>query len=80
MVKYNFVEVNNIRIFYRSTTAKDKPCLVLFHGFPSASHMFRDLISKLENDFYIIAPDYPAFGQSDIPSRAEFTYTFDNTA
>lgn len=80
MITYNKVKIQNIHIFYRETISEDKPCLVLFHGFPSASHMFRDLIAKLENDYHIIAPDYPAFGQSDIPSREDFTYSFDNIA
>lgn len=80
MIRYDFAEIRNIRIFYRETDTEDKPCLVLFHGFPSASHMFRDLIAKLESEFHIIAPDYPAFGQSDIPSRKDFDYTFDNIA
>ena len=80
MVSYNNIEIQNIRLFFREAIAEAKPCLVLFHGFPSASHMFRDLIAKLENEFHIIAPDYPAFGQSDIPSRDEFTYSFDNIA
>ena len=80
MVSYNNIEIQNIRIFYREILSEDKPYLVLFHGFPSASHMFRDLIAKLENKFHIIAPDYPAFGQSDIPSRKDFDYTFDNIA
>ena len=80
MIKYNFKEIDEIRIFYRETTALNKPTLILFHGFPSSSHQFRELIIKLENDFHIIAPDYPAFGQSDIPSRSKFNYTFDNIA
>ena len=67
MVTYNFIEIQGIKIFYRETIVENKPDLVLFHGFPSSSHMFRDLISKLEDEYHIIAPDYPAFGQSDIP-------------
>ena len=57
-----------------------KPLMVLFHGFPSASHMFRDLMPMLEEDFHLIAPDYPGFGQSGMPLRTEFAYTFDHLA
>ncbi len=77
---YGKKEVDGINIFYRETRQLGKPTLVLFHGFPSAGHMFRDLLPMLEDDFYIIAPDYPGFGQSDAPDRAEFSYTFDHIA
>ena len=77
---YNTVEIDGVKIFYRETEAPDKPNLVLFHGFPSSSHMFRDLIVELKDDFHIIAPDYPGFGQSDSPKRDDFTYTFDHIA
>ncbi len=53
---------------------------MLFHGFPSASHMFRDLVPMLAEDFHMIAPDYLGFGQSDAPDRAVFSYTFDHIA
>ncbi len=69
-----------MKIFYRESGTVDKPTMILFHGFPSSSHMFRDLIPLLEDDFHLIAPDYPGFGQSDIPSRENFAYTFDNLA
>lgn len=73
-------EVNGLEIFYRTAGDPKNPALVLFHGFPSSSHQFRDLIPELQNDFYVIAPDYPSFGQSAIPSRETFAYTFDNLA
>lgn len=73
-------EVNGLEIFYRTAGDPKNPALVLFHGFPSSSHQFRDLIPELQNDFYVIAPDYPGFGQSAIPSRETFAYTFDNLA
>ena len=79
-MKYDYLTVEGIRIFYRETETVNKPYLVLFHGFPSSSHQFRGLIAELKDDFHIIAPDYPGFGQSDIPSRKEFSYTFDNIA
>ena len=73
-MKYNKINVNGIQIFYRECGDADKPIMVLFHGFPSASHMFRDLMPKLEDRFHLIAPDYPGFGQSESPSREEFNY------
>ncbi|MBQ7214509.1 MAG: alpha/beta hydrolase [Synergistaceae bacterium] len=79
-MKFNRVSVSGINIFYREAGDPRKPAMLLLHGFPSSSHMFRDLIPMLEDDFYLIAPDYPGFGQSDMPSREEFTYTFDNIA
>lgn len=80
MIFYKNVEVYGVKIFYREAGEKNNPTMILFHGFPSSSHMFRDLIPMLEKNFYLIAPDYPGFGQSDIPSREKFSYTFDNLA
>lgn len=77
---YNTATIQEVKIFYRESEAQNRPNLVLFHGFPSASHMFRDLIAKLKDDYHIIAPDYPGFGQSDAPSRETFSYTFDHLA
>ena len=77
---YRKIDVDGVKIFYREAGAVDRPTMILFHGFPSASHMFRDLIPRLEEDFHLIAPDYPGFGQSDMPSRETFAYTFDNLA
>lgn len=79
-VTYHKQQVGNVEVFYRVAGNPSKPALVLFHGFPSASHQFRELIPELQKDFYVIAPDYPGFGQSSVPSREEFTYTFDNIA
>ncbi|MDO5110047.1 MAG: alpha/beta hydrolase [Erysipelotrichaceae bacterium] len=79
-MKFRTADVNGVRIFYRESGEADKPVMVLFHGFPSASHMFRDLIPMLEKDFHLIAPDYPGFGNSESPSRERFDYTFDNIA
>lgn len=79
-MKYNKINVDGIQIFYRECGETDKPIMVLFHGFPSASHMFRDLMPMLEDQFHLIAPDYPGFGQSESPSRDVFAYTFDHLA
>lgn len=79
-MKYRTASVSGLNIFYREAGSPEKPAMVLFHGFPSASHMFRDLIPLLERDFHLIAPDYPGFGQSDIPSRDSFAYSFDHIA
>lgn len=77
-MQFGKIKVDGVNIFYRTAGKQGKPTLVLFHGFPSASHMFRDLMPILEDDFYMIAPDYPGFGQSDAPDRAVFSYTFDH--
>ena len=76
-VQYRSVDVDDFRIFYREAGRADAPKLLLLHGFPSASHMFRDLIPLLADRFHIIAPDLPGFGKSDLPPRG---YTFDRIA
>lgn len=75
---YKTVNIDGINIFYREMGSANKPVMLLLHGFPSASHMFRDLMPLLSERFRLIAPDYPGFGQSDAPLRDEFDYTFDN--
>jgi pimeloyl-ACP methyl ester carboxylesterase len=67
-------------VFYREAGQKGAPKLLLLHGFPSAGHMFRDLIPELSDDFHVVAPDLPGFGQSDMPPREKFSYTFDHIA
>ena len=78
MISYNKIQIDGLEIFYREAGSKSDPTFLLLHGFPSASHMFRDLIPLLEDQFHIIAPDYPGFGQSEIPSREKFSYTFNH--
>jgi pimeloyl-ACP methyl ester carboxylesterase len=82
MLKLSFckVGVDGINIFYREAGPKNAPAILLLHGFPSASHMFRDLIPLLAERFRVVAPDLPGFGQSDMPERDTFFYTFDNVA
>src|SRR5262252_10435610 len=79
-ISFRKVEVDGFNIFYREAGPKDPPVLLLLHGFPSASHMFRDLIPQLSDRLRVIAPEMPGFGQSDIPARSKFSYTFDNIA
>ncbi|HEY2782266.1 MAG TPA: alpha/beta hydrolase [Steroidobacteraceae bacterium] len=79
-VKFRSANVDGLKIFYREAGSPDAPKLLLLHGFPSASHMFRDLIPLLADRFHVIAPDLPGFGQSDMPERGAFKYTFDNVA
>jgi pimeloyl-ACP methyl ester carboxylesterase len=69
--------VDGIDIFYREAGPKDAPVVLLLHGFPTSSHMFRNLIPELADRYHVIAPDYPGYGQSDMPDRAGFAYTFD---
>ena len=78
--KYLTTDVDGFEIFYREAGPADAPTLLLLHGFPSAGHMFRDLMPLLSDRFRVIAPDLPGFGQSDMPSRDKFTYSFDNIA
>jgi pimeloyl-ACP methyl ester carboxylesterase len=80
MPTFRHAAVRGLKAFYREAGSKNSPALVLLHGFPSSSHMFRALIPKLEDKFHVIAPDYIGFGYSDMPSVDEFEYTFDNLA
>lgn len=75
---YNYATINGRRMFYREAGDAALPTIVLLHGFPTSSFMFRDLIPLLADRFHVIAPDYIGFGQSDAPSAAEFEYIFDN--
>jgi pimeloyl-ACP methyl ester carboxylesterase len=75
-ITYHKADVDGLKIFYRQAGRADAPTLLLLHGFPSASHMFRDLIPALSDRFHVVAPDLPGFGQSAMPARDKFPYTF----
>src|SRR5688572_12028373 len=75
-VYYRTARIDGVEIFYREAGPADAPTLVLLHGFPSSSHMFRNLIPALSERYHIIAPDYPGFGLSEAPDRARFKYSF----
>jgi pimeloyl-ACP methyl ester carboxylesterase len=79
-VRFCKVDVDGINIFYRDAGSRSAPAILLLHGFPTAGHMFRDLIPQLADRFRLVAPDLPGFGQSDMPNRATFAYTFHNLA
>jgi pimeloyl-ACP methyl ester carboxylesterase len=80
MVKHRTKMIEGLKIFYREAGDPSKPALVLLHGFPTSSHMFRHLIPALADRFHVVAPDYPGFGLSDAPSPDTFHYTFDKLA
>jgi pimeloyl-ACP methyl ester carboxylesterase len=79
-IAYRTADVDGFTMFYREAGPADAPTLVLLHGFPSASHQFRELIPLLADRFHVVAPDLPGFGKSDMPARDDFTYTFDHLA
>ncbi len=80
MVSYRHAIVDGKKIFYREAGAKTAPAILLLHGFPTSSHMYRNLIPALADRYRVVAPDLPGFGFSDSPSRQQFQYTFDNLA
>jgi len=79
-VNYKTINVDGLNIFYREAGNKDKPNVLLLGGFPSSSITFTKLINELKEDYHVIAPDYPGFGNSDTPSATEYNYTFANLA
>ena len=78
MVFYRTVKVDGLSIFYREAGPKDAPTILLLHGLPSSSRMFQSLLTRLSDNYHLIAPDYPGFGHSDGPDPKEFAYTFDH--
>lgn len=79
-VRHKTVKVGDLDIFYREAGAQDAPAILLLHGFPTSSQMFRNLLPRLGDRFRVVAPDYPGYGHSSMPPRKEFSYTFDNLA
>jgi pimeloyl-ACP methyl ester carboxylesterase len=79
-VLHKTVKVGDLDVFYREAGPKDAPAILLLHGFPTSSQMFRNLIPALADKYRVIAPDYPGYGQSSMPARDKFAYTFDNLA
>jgi pimeloyl-ACP methyl ester carboxylesterase len=79
-VSYRTAKIDGLDIFYREAGPADAPVILLLHGFPTSSHMFRDLIPLLADKYRLIAPDYPGFGYSSSPSHDRFEYSFDNLA
>lgn len=77
---YRSEKIDGLDIFYREAGPKDAPTILLLHGFPTSSHMFRNLISALSDRFHLVAPDYPGYGNSSMPTTDEFDYTFDHLA
>jgi pimeloyl-ACP methyl ester carboxylesterase len=80
MTRYRTTLIDGLKIFYREAGEENKPTLLLLHGFPASSFMFRELIERLADRYHVIAPDYPGFGHSDAPSTSSFPYTFDRLA
>ena len=79
-VHYRSTTIDGVEIFYRESGSRDNPTVLLLHGFPTSSHMFRNLIPALAGDYHLIAPDYPGFGNSSMPAVDEFDYSFDRLA
>lgn len=80
MITYKFQKVDNVNVFYREAGDPGKPTILLLHGFPSSSVMFRELMPELMADYHLVAPDMPGFGQTDAPAKPFYEYTFDNLA
>jgi pimeloyl-ACP methyl ester carboxylesterase len=80
MITYQHATVDGHKVFYREAGSKTAPTILLLHGFPTSSHMFRNLIPALSDHYHVVAPDLPGFGFSDAPDRKQFTYTFENLA
>ena len=79
-VRHKTIKVGDLDIFYREAGPKDAPAILLLHGFPTSSQMFRNLIPALADEYHVVAPDYPGYGHSSMPPRDKFAYTFDNLA
>ena len=80
VVLHKTVKIGDLDIFYRESGPKDAPTILLLHGFPTSSQMFRNLIPALGDKYHVVAPDYPGYGHSSMPAHDKFAYTFDNLA
>ncbi len=79
-IRYRTVKIDGLDIFFREAGPAGAPTILLLHGFPTSSHMFRNLITSLADEFHLVAPDYPGFGNSSMPTVDQFEYTFDHLA
>jgi pimeloyl-ACP methyl ester carboxylesterase len=79
-VRYGYETVDGLKIFFREVGDPSKPMIVMLHGFPSSSHMYRNLMKDLGDAYHVVAPDYPGFGETSFPSVDDYEYTFDNLA
>jgi pimeloyl-ACP methyl ester carboxylesterase len=79
-IHYHNIRIDGLNVFYREAGKKSSPTLLLLHGFPSSSHMFRNLIPMLAEQYHLVAPDFPGFGRTDLPNHKEFSYTFASLA
>ncbi len=79
-IHYRSTRIDDVDIFYREAGSRDNPTVLLLHGFPTSSHMFRNLIPALADGYHVVAPDYPGYGFSSMPAVDEFDYTFDRLA
>src|SRR5437763_14887652 len=79
-VYHRTVKIGDLDVFYREAGPKDAPAVLLLHGFPTSSQMFRNLIPLLATEYRVVAPDYPGYGHSSMPTHDQFAYTFDNLA
>src|SRR6185312_17273987 len=77
-VHHRYASVDGHRLFYREAGDPAAPAVILLHGFPTSSHMFRHLIPALADRYHVIAPDYPGYGESDMPAHTKYAYTFEN--
>lgn len=80
MTTFHTINVDGLNIFYREAGSPNNPTILLLHGFPTSSHMFRNLIPALADSFHLVAPDYPGYGNSSMPTVDEFEYIFDRLA
>jgi pimeloyl-ACP methyl ester carboxylesterase len=78
IVRFKTINIDGLEIFYREAGDPSKPTILFLHGFPSSSHMYRDIMNTLSYNYHVVAPDYPGFGLSSAPTIKEYTYTFEN--